>query len=533
MNLCGLVRCDNVIKIKYKALVALRNILPMTSKCMVECVSKNLVSNHNLKKSYHQLQRERYGLIFDTLSNSFNEDKNFKSFENNKNLLIENFSLQKRSHHGTFIDILEVEFCQIRTAAIDTLYSIVSSSFNNQNTLKEFFISKLEGYNDELFNNACDLLIDSINDSVSNVRFEAIKKLTSLMSHNHLFENFDNLTVKSVEVDSNINKISKNVKVKSFNSNNKLKLSDYQLYATLDALSDVSFDIRKEIYYLLMNSKLSSSLSLYSTILALNNNLKTYTCDKILIWQCCQQLGLKHGSFAPAMIYTLFGFHPFYINLQPLLSDDKYIANAIFAFNAAYVYPPLISLLPSFSFKHYTFLRNLYPKLVPYVCFNDKRISDNQSKKISIFDISKSTKLLQEQVLKNFQDFFTDKQKCLFACLKLDDKIIKIDFKLVSDFETWYKKLNEINKQLEKVNFDNNYSIISHKLSYHINFFNILVLFSQFVKMFVFQNAQNNDLEYIKSIIINSVTILSDITNLFYKYDMENNFNHLIFVIVI
>ena len=83
-----------------------------------------------------------------------------------------------------------------------------------------------------------------------------------------------------------------------------------------------------------------------------------------------KELGQRNSESIPSLISDLLTTHPYYAVPEPNLDDHVYTAVAILIFNAAINCPTIRSLLPDYTKRHYDYLRDSLPDLVPELRMN-------------------------------------------------------------------------------------------------------------------------------------------------------------------
>jgi integrator complex subunit, putative len=175
-----------------------------------------------------------------------------------------------------------------------------------------------------------DFVVDMFNDEIEDIRLKAIQCLSQISQQN-------------------------------------IVLREDQVDIILFVLEDSSIDIREALHDTLGNCKLSTKEALKSCIDSLLDNLKKYPEDKHSIWSCFQKLGLNHPSLTLPLVTELLMIHPYLDLPESSLEDNSYISVLILVFNAASQCPAIISIFQNHTIKHYSYLRDSFPTLVPHV----------------------------------------------------------------------------------------------------------------------------------------------------------------------
>ena len=77
------------------------------------------------------------------------------------------------------------------------------------------------------------------------------------------------------------------------------------------------------------------------------------------------------------MTPKLLDLHPFFDTREIDISDAAYAAKMIMILNAAHKCPSVGQFFPPFVSRHYSYLRDVYPKLVPLLNFMEVGISSS------------------------------------------------------------------------------------------------------------------------------------------------------------
>ena len=91
--------------------------------------------------------------------------------------------------------------------------------------------------------------------------------------------------------------------------------------------------------------------------------------------RCMKELGQRNSEAIPSLVPELLTTHPYFAVPEPNLDDHVYTAVAILVFNAAIKCPTIQSLLPEHTKRHYDYLRDSLPDLVPELRTNIGSIS--------------------------------------------------------------------------------------------------------------------------------------------------------------
>ncbi|KAJ4445386.1 hypothetical protein ANN_07191 [Periplaneta americana] len=161
-----------------------------------------------------------------------------------------------------------------------------------------------------------DFLVDMFNDEIEDVRLKAIDSLTKISKYTVLRED--------------------------------------QLETILGALKDFSIDVREGLHKMLSACRLSSKGCLQMCVESLLDNLKKYPMDRRSTWRCLQKIGQAHPELTLPLVPELLAIHPFFDTPEPDVEDP-----------ASQHCPTMLQLFEEHTLKHYSYLRDTMPNLVP------------------------------------------------------------------------------------------------------------------------------------------------------------------------
>lgn len=120
--------------------------------------------------------------------------------------------------------------------------------------------------------------------------------------------------------------------------------------------------------------RLLSKKCLNRTVEELIRSLIKFPDDQSSIYEAFRDLGKHHPHFTAALTPELLNVHPFFDTCETDISDASYAAKLILILNAASDSKSLANFFPPFIKRHYAYLRDVYPKLVPKLDFlEDKK----------------------------------------------------------------------------------------------------------------------------------------------------------------
>ncbi|XP_012253006.2 integrator complex subunit 4 [Athalia rosae] len=209
---------------------------------------------------------------------------------------------------GAFIHGLEDEFLEVRTAAVEALCSL---------SLEQPNIARI----------SLDFMVDMFNDEIQDVRLRAIESLRKISA--------------------------------------SVTLREDQLETILGALEDFSGEVREGLHATLGTSRLATRNCLHMCVNRLLDNLSRYPEDKESIRVCLASLGASHPYLTLPLVPQLLGRHPFFDTPEPDVDEPSYASVLVLIFNAARHCPSMPALFTEHAAKHYHYLRDTMPHLVP------------------------------------------------------------------------------------------------------------------------------------------------------------------------
>lgn len=274
----------------------------VSPKFLQQTLDKKLMSNMRKKYSAHERAWES------VTSGEWASGKKWADDAPREMMDADSVSLMSSGSCGAFVHGLEDEYQEVRNASVNSLCSL--SLINSQ-------FAQL----------SLDFLVDMFNDEIEDVRLKAIDSLTKISKYTVLRED--------------------------------------QLETILGALKDFSVDIREGLHKMLSACRLSSKGCLQMCVESLLDNLKKYPMDRRSTWRCLQKIGQAHPELTLPLVPELLAIHPFFDTPEPDVEDPAYICILILVFNAAQHCPTMLQLFEEHTLKHYSYLRDTMPNLVP------------------------------------------------------------------------------------------------------------------------------------------------------------------------
>ncbi|XP_071839499.1 integrator complex subunit 4-like isoform X2 [Apostichopus japonicus] len=302
-QICDMVN-DLSVNVRAKAAGLLGSLHSVSVRFLEQTLDKKLMSQLRRKTTAHERQKEKYATGEWSSGQKWGDDAPREDVDP------ETISCINQGACGAFVHGLEDEFYEVRTAAVDSLCELATQS-------PSFAVLSL------------DFLVDMFNDEIEAVRLNAINSLRRISPH--------------------------------------IVLREDQLEIVLSVLDDFSKEIREGLHEALCTIHLSTKSCLNRALQFLLRNLNKYPQDRLSIWNCLKHLGSSHPNLTHSLVPELLGTHPFFDTPEPDMDDPAYIAVMILIFNSTVKSPTMVSLFPDYALRHYSYLRDSIPDLVPAV----------------------------------------------------------------------------------------------------------------------------------------------------------------------
>ncbi|XP_033119537.1 integrator complex subunit 4-like isoform X2 [Anneissia japonica] len=302
-KICQLVT-DSSVQVRTTAAGLLGSLHLVSAHFLEQTLDKKLMSGLRRKRTAHERQKEQF------VSGEWSSGKKWADDAPKEELDPEGVTLMDTGACGAFVHGLEDEFLEVRHAALDSLCELAGQS-------PTFAVLSL------------DYLVDMLNDEIESVRLNAVHSL---------------------------HKISKDI-----------VLREDQLETVLNGLEDSSTDIRQGLHQLLYSVSFATKMCLHLALQFLLKNLNKYPQDRLSIWRCSKALGENHSDLTLTLVPELLGTHPYFDIPEPDMDDPGYICVMILIFNSAVTQPTMTALFPEYTRRHYAYLRDSLPHLVPNV----------------------------------------------------------------------------------------------------------------------------------------------------------------------
>ncbi|KAL9881613.1 integrator complex subunit 4-like [Glossina fuscipes] len=338
-KVCGAL-CDLSIQIRVQAAKHLGDMTQVSSEFLHQTLDKKLMSNLRRKKTAH----ERGAHL--VASGEWSSGKRWGDDAPQEQLDTATISLIASGACGALVHGLEDEFMEVRIATVDSMCKLALRH-------PDFAVTCL------------DFLVDMFNDEIEEVRLKAIYSLTAIAKH--------------------------------------IVLREDQLEIMLSSLEDFSVEVREGLHLMLGACRVSTQACLLMVVQKLLDVLAKYPQDKFSAFGCMRKVGQKHANLCMAVTSHLLQDHPFFDSAERDVEDPAYLCILILLFNAAQNLPPIISLFPYVTLKHYAYLRDAMPTLVPELPI------EGASSKKSIDDLtgSNNSREYLETILAHINEIFS------------------------------------------------------------------------------------------------------------------------------
>ncbi|KAK3805204.1 MAG: hypothetical protein J3Q66DRAFT_129796 [Benniella sp.] len=138
-----------------------------------------------------------------------------------------------------------------------------------------------------------------------------------------------------------------------------------QLQITLGVLEDADRDVRESTHRMLGVITMATADGMTSFLTSIESNVKRFPEDQLSIYQCIRAVARRHGAFVESIVPEILNLNKMYLPIEENVESMLYGGHLILIFNAAISNPRILSMLPKYTYKHYTYLRDKYPNCFP------------------------------------------------------------------------------------------------------------------------------------------------------------------------
>ncbi|XP_073832840.1 integrator complex subunit 4 [Musca autumnalis] len=338
-KVCGAL-CDLSIQIRVQAAQHLGEMTMVGPEFLHQTLDKKLMSNLRRKKTAHERGAQLVA------SGEWSSGKRWADDAPQEHLDAKTISLIASGACGALVHGLEDEFMEVRIATVDSMCKLALKH-------PDFAVTCL------------DFLVDMFNDEIEEVRLKAIYSLTAIARH--------------------------------------IVLREDQLEIMLSSLEDFSVEVREGLHLMLGACRVSTQACLLMVVQKLLDVLAKYPQDKLSAFGCMRKVGQKHPHLCMAVTSHLLQDHPFFDSAERDVEDPSYLCILILLFNAAASLVPIISLFPDVTLKHYAYLRDAMPSLVPALPIEGA----STKKPMDDLGSSNNSREYLETMLAHINDIFT------------------------------------------------------------------------------------------------------------------------------
>ncbi|KAF9961134.1 Integrator complex subunit 4 [Mortierella alpina] len=213
---------------------------------------------------------------------------------------------------------------------------------------------------------ACGAFVHGLEDEYQDVRNAAINSICELCLHNPEFS----LLALDYMVDMFMDEIDY-VRLNALTSlckiGNKAPITfdTEQLQIALGVLEDADRDVRESAHRMLGVVTMATADGMPHFLASLESNMKRFPEDQLSIYQCIRAVARRHGAFIEGQVTTMLHLDKTFLPIEANVEDMLYGGHLVLIFNAAIPSPRILQMLPKYTFKHYTYLRDKYPDCFP------------------------------------------------------------------------------------------------------------------------------------------------------------------------
>ncbi|KAF9548800.1 Integrator complex subunit 4 [Mortierella hygrophila] len=213
---------------------------------------------------------------------------------------------------------------------------------------------------------ACGAFVHGLEDEYQDVRNAAINSICELCLHNSGFA----VLALDYLVDMFMDEIDY-VRMNALTSLRKIgnrgliTFDTEQLQIALGVLEDADRDVREAAHRMLEVVTMSTEDGMTSFLESIETNMRRFPEDQLSIYQCLRYVGRHHGVFLENMLDSMLQLDPTFLAKEKNVEEMTYCGHMVLLFNAATTNPTILNMLPKYTFKHYTYLRDEYLNCFP------------------------------------------------------------------------------------------------------------------------------------------------------------------------
>ncbi|KAG0304982.1 Integrator complex subunit 4 [Dissophora globulifera] len=138
-----------------------------------------------------------------------------------------------------------------------------------------------------------------------------------------------------------------------------------QLQIALGVLEDADRDVREKTHRMLEVVTMATVDGMSSFLTSIESNMTRFPEDQLSIYQCIRAVARRHGPFVESMVPEMLNLNKMYLPIEQNVENMLYGGHLILIFNAATANQHILQMLPKYTYKHYTYLRDKYPSCFP------------------------------------------------------------------------------------------------------------------------------------------------------------------------
>ena len=300
-HICNAIN-DLGVRVRVRAATLLGSMTSVSTRFLEQTLDKKLMSNMRRKRSGHERLRTL------VVRGEWSSGKKWGDDAPKEELHADTVSLMSSGACGAFVHGLEDEFLEVRAAALQSMTELA--------TLHPHFAEM-----------SLDFIVDMFNDEIAEVRLRAVDSLSRI--------------------------------------GQMITLREDQLDEILAVLEVYSIDTREGLHRMLGDCRLGNTDSLKLCVEKLLKNLKRYPQDKRSLWRCFQRMGAAHPDLVLPLVPSLLDIHPYFQLPEQDVQDPAYVCILLLVMNAAAGSPTMMALLDDRTHRHFLYLRDTLPALVP------------------------------------------------------------------------------------------------------------------------------------------------------------------------
>ncbi|KAI8345632.1 armadillo-type protein [Mortierella sp. GBAus27b] len=213
---------------------------------------------------------------------------------------------------------------------------------------------------------ACGAFVHGLEDEYQDVRNAAINSICQLCLHNPEFSILALDYMVDMFMDE-IDYVRLNALTSLYRIGSKAPITfdTEQLQITLGVLEDADRDVRESTHRMLGVVTMATADGMTSFLTSIASNVKRFPEDQLSVYQCVRAVARRHGAFVESIVPEILNLNKMYLPIEENVEDMLYGGHLILIFNAATSNPRILTMLPKYTYKHYTYLRDKYPNCFP------------------------------------------------------------------------------------------------------------------------------------------------------------------------